>query len=431
MKEEIHTWLTQLYAEKTSRAEEVGEVFNDYFGEPLVDVQKPDIENFIDNYSSFRVRQAYPRLSRNEEEVTIENTLTIPRAEWNALAEKTCFDNLEGEFFNLAKPELERRLDSWFDSNPTFIIVRFPKVTVTNENDRSIDITELYARVGICTTGRILWDLSFFRAEYTAEQWRSGYAHSHLPSTAQEWQSPCLGSGPIRNTQNYLRDHFDLDRWGLFCYELSKYVTVESLDGVPYIRLESVGMYGGQNVDFPYFRDSSLGSYDPMLKRFAAYYLRTKNFKVSFVNGIYNLGCDPVDFLVEVTKYFIEWYNKRAALGNSRFRISLSDLKDKGVLCDYVISDRTLRWPRRAHSDTNMQSLQGRELFMFKGNMVTLNFTGLEEEANSSSVTLLNHDYVASLITHILKIFNYEYGHKENTESTNSQNTSHKKHRIF
>lgn len=431
MKEEIHDWLTRFYESKIPRAEEVGEVFKDYFGEPLVDVQKPNIEDFISCYSDFKISRVYRRLQGNEEEVTIENTLTIPRAEWNAMAEKTCFDNLEGEFFNLAKPELERHLHNWFNDNPTFIIVRFPKVTVTNENDHSIDITELYARVGVSLSGKSCWDLSFFRTEYTVDQWRSGYAHSHLPSTDLDWQSPCLGSGPIRATQNYLRDHFDLDRWGLFCYELSKYVTVESLDGVPYIRLETVGMHGGLEVEFPYFRDTSLASYDILLKTFASYYLRTKPFKVSFVDGVYTLGCNPVDFLVEITRYFIEWYNKRAALGNRRFNICLSDLKDKGVLCEYVVANKTLRWPRRRQSNTGMSNLQGRELFMFKGNMVTLNFIGLEEQRDSNSVILLNHDYVASLITHILRIFNYKYGHKEDSKNTDSKGASFKKHRIF
>ena len=41
------------------------------------------------------------------------------------------------------------------DLQDNYIIIHFPKVTVTNEHDRSIDITHLWVRVPVDTNGTI------------------------------------------------------------------------------------------------------------------------------------------------------------------------------------------------------------------------------------------------------------------------------------
>lgn len=429
MKDEILTWLTQTYEAATQRVDQVGEVFTDYFGESLVDVQKPALEEFIQLVSSLQVYQVVGTARLRGDQLIFNESVSIPVQKWEAVESLPCEEGLEGELFQIAKPNLEHRLQRWLSSNGLYIIVRFPKVTVTNENDASIDITELYARVGVACSGIMARTLRFFRAEYTMTQWQSGYAHSHLPSTALEWQSPCLGSGPIRNTQDYLQDNFDLDRWGLFCYELAKYVTVESLSGVPYIRLESVGTYGSASITFPYYRTSRLNSYSTLQTAFARYYIRTQKFNVAFTNGLYELGCDPVDFIVDITNCFISWVNRRNAARISRS--SLSTLKDRGILGEYVIVNKKLCYPTRRNELRDVSALQGRELFRFKDHMVTLNITDVGEEESNNIVTLLNHDYVCCLLTRILKIINYRYGHKEERKDSNTENTARQKHQII
>ena len=55
MIEEVQSWLSQLLEEQTKNAREVGEVFTDYFGENLVDVSIPTIDQFVENYGDLRL----------------------------------------------------------------------------------------------------------------------------------------------------------------------------------------------------------------------------------------------------------------------------------------------------------------------------------------------------------------------------------------
>jgi len=433
MIEEVQSWLSQLLEEQTKNAREVGEVFTDYFGENLVDVSIPTVDQFVQSNNGLRLGSILP-VDVNEDR---EGNLTITvdgkhfsRKEWDILSLKPAFESLDETYFEIAKPGLQRRLTRFLESVYSHIIIRFPHVTVTNENDASIDITELYAKVTITADGRLSNDFRLFRAEYTVAQYLSGYAHSHLPCTELAWQHPCLGSGPIRTTQNSLKHTFDLDRWGLFCYELSKYVTVESISGVPYKRLEDVGISTGSLVGYPYLRLSSLSSYSTTLRNFSAYYVRTQPIEVAFVNGTYQIGCDPIDFLVNLTRCFIEWYNKRTVFSRLSRKFDVAGLKNNNILVDYVIQNKQLYWPGRRSDSRNLHRLQGTELFQFKGQMVRLNFLDLESDHTELSVvTLLNHDYACALMSHISKVMNYKYGHQEN--NTNSENTSNKKHCIL
>jgi len=124
-------------------------------------------------------------------------------------------------------------LKSRYDNTRAIIMVWWPSVTVSNENDRSILIHDLYARVDITPDGRIPYEMTGFklnRTTFTDVQFESGYIHSHVPSRCglPNFQNPCLGRGPIRNTIADLKNNYEEALWMLFCQELSLYVTVES-----------------------------------------------------------------------------------------------------------------------------------------------------------------------------------------------------------
>ena len=106
-----------------------------------------------------------------------------------------------------------------------YIIVRFPDVTVTNEHDRSVDIKEVYVKLRIDHTGSLIGKFGLSRAHFPMSHLKSNYAHSHIPgipSLGTPFLDPCLGSGPINNTINSLNVDFDEDLWSLFCLELQK-----------------------------------------------------------------------------------------------------------------------------------------------------------------------------------------------------------------
>ena len=144
---------------------------------------------------------------------------------------------------------------------------------MTNENDKSIIIQDLYAKIELDAKGNIPTEDRGFtlnRATYPMEQWVCGYMHSHISNIPKgnltSFQSPCLGTGPINNTVLELKNNCDSTEWMLFCQELSMYVTVESLRGGPYIRMETIGSKR-QSSDYTDFKLTSrsirevIGSY--------------------------------------------------------------------------------------------------------------------------------------------------------------------------
>ena len=122
--------------------------------------------------------------------------------------------------------------------NNMFILVHFPHVRITNEHDRYVDINHLWAKIKITSEGTMNGNFTLNRSEYQAIHFMSNYMHSHVSSIPRDdltrFMSPCTGDGPINSTISSLYREFDSDLWQLFCLELSKYVTVESISGRPW-----------------------------------------------------------------------------------------------------------------------------------------------------------------------------------------------------
>lgn len=440
MNQELKEWLTTIINEEETNAVQVGEIVSDYFGEELVDVQIPDVDETINRVlHDLPIQSLVVPQDSNEDTVTLvdyeDNLVIISRQVYFDNCSKCILDdNIESLYIPLVKRSIERTILHFIASLRIPIIIRFPRVRVTNENDKFIDITELYAKVDVKSNGKLAEFFTLMRTEYTMVQWESHYSHSHMPSTEFRWQSPCLGSGPILGTQESLFSSFNLDIWGLFCYELSKYVTVESLAGVPYRRLENVG--NGNNLDPVYnqiyFSSPRFRGINTMLSTFWDYFIREFNFPLSFINGAYALGDSVLNFAIHVTDLFANWYNKEASMGH--YTVTLEEFKSRSLLVEVIIKDGKIYSPRRENSlASRVPEIQGRELFEFKGKMVTANFTGApEEDGTNNTVLLLNGDIISFLISRILRIINYKYGeHQDNSDNSGSEEVTTNKKYLF
>lgn len=304
------------------------------------------------------------------------------------------------------------------------ILIHFPKVKVTNEHDRSVDITHLWVKVELSLDGTINGTFQMMRSELTFEQFVSGYSHSHIhyinADNFDSWSDPCLGSGPIRNTIASLSIQFSEEMWSLFCLELSKYVTVESLAGVPYMYLERIGVRDSataHEIQFPLdYTVRYLSSFEPFIAAFIPFILKKKPFGFNFFNDSYGIAMSDRDLFVTLSNLFIEWYNSLPAERQTpRERLFSEEILIKGK----CIGNK-LYYLRSSNYNTesNYNELIGRSLFRFKNKTITFNITNIVKTVDDDPnvAIFLNKTMVAIIVNRILRTINNKYGQPSTEE---------------
>ena len=284
------------------------------------------------------------------------------------------------------------------------ILIKFPNVTITNENNHSVNITNLFVRIAIKTHGTLIDTFKMLRTEYTKDEWLYGYVHSHADFDTYypaRFAYVCLGEGPLVQTTRRLRSSFDEHIWGLFCFELDKYVHIESIAGVPYRRLESIGRGRDLNIKCAYNPSQIPINYNLDWKKFIKHFIKEYPIKLAYTNDTYTLGEPYINFWVNISNIFIKWVNN--------LLIKMANCIDAGavlnLLCNYIVEGSKVY--STGSEGVIDESLQGKELFVFKGEMQTLLITGVSKRVE---VLLLNKNTVDILLTKILIIINSKYG---------------------
>ena len=114
--------------------------------------------------------------------------------------------------------------------------------------------------------------------------------------------------------------------------------------------------------------------------------------------------------------------------------VTLERFKSSHLLEEVIIKDGKIYSPRGENSPmSRVPGMQGRELFKFKGRMVTANFTGEPEQDDTNNTVLLLHGNIISfLISKILRIINYKYGeHQDNSDNSGSEEVTTNKKYLF
>lgn len=313
-------------------------------------------------------------------------------------------------------------------SSDSFILIYFPRVTITNENDRSIDITELYVRIKVDSQGKLIGTFTLNRAEYTIEQWISDYMHSHVRgiprSSLGSFQSSCLGNGPIVGTCTNLNNIFDEDIWRLFTFELDKYVHTESLRGIPYRYLENVGIDNSQILSYipinntQYTRPNFMLNHSILLTKFIHYIIEKRIFSFNFDRG-YHIADSDYNIVIKTSNAFIEWYNslpfseqeddfgenlKRSMFGSREL-----------IICK-AANEKIYTYTNLNTNYTREKEKIGTPLWYFKDKLLRLNITGIPDSndlytSNDENTSILLHpSIVMYIVNKMLSIINYKYG---------------------
>lgn len=410
------------YLIENSEVKKVAKIFNEYFGEDLVDCYEYINASAKSDMISYNRIEDF--LTRYCDSITNNNNrYEIVKGRCVKYIGEERYNDIKDKDLNHIPGDWEDLIDEiWLCANSSQyneIIVRFPRVTVTNEHGKHIDIQELYAKISLLSNGRMLRRFELIRSYYPMDQWYSDYCHSHVSHISTDWLEPCTGTGPINSTMASLMQNSDENIWGLFCYELDKFVRVESLAGVPYRRLESVGNVSDYPVSRVY-RNGNLylaGISSDEIKDFLKELIEKDTINIAFIDNKYVLGDTYEKFWVKVSKVFAEWYNRKYK--EKKIKHNLNYLLENDVIAKYIIKEGKVYSMRRRRS-VDISDI-GTELFEFKGETVTLNIGNATDSINNNVTYLLSMNFIASLIHKILIILNYNYGRQNNTteEETN------------
>jgi hypothetical protein len=307
-------------------------------------------------------------------------------------------------------------------------------VTVTNENDRSVVIKDLYAKIPITTNGMVPAEGHGFyltRSTYNPKQWMRGYCHSHVPSFsngigATRFQAPCLGRGPIKHTITCLKTDNDVTTWMMFCQELALYVTVESLTGVPYIKLESIDTYDRhRSSDYTGYDDRNhtpnvVSLDNPEIKdrmrQFIAYYLTYGHLTFNYEDNHFTCSMPYYNFMVDISNCFIQWFNKT---GNAE---RLRSLNESNIIRSVRVDDGVF-YRNSVLTSYDIDRLSQQRVLTFKGQDVMLQIEGSIDPSEAPTL-LLDHNLALFILESILKIINYRYRNEHTNNTGRTAETS-------
>lgn len=420
----IEERIGELYDSLMDRPLRVLGIFNDFFGEDKVDMQ---------GYWSLDRFKSWLKIESLATYIPDGGTVSMNRNDWSMYKTLAITDLPKDQVekvVNVFTNATVKRMvgDAKFDG--IFILVHFPHVRVTNEHDRFVDINHLWAKVKIMYNGTLNGGFTLNRSEYTVLHISSGYMHSHISGIPTgdftRFQNPCTGSGPINSTISTLNRDYDEDMWNMFCLELSKYVTVESIAGRPYNYLEKLGtnnMGAGEDRFITYLSPNYFGSAitPDKFKEFVRYFISSKKLKFNYVNGSYSIGMSLIEFIVLISNEFIKWYNDQ--FNKEEFTADFAELKRRGILKECIIDNGKIYYDKSMDNVNNYAQYIGKKVCMFKGREVTIDITDIVEVRNGNKSIILNTHTALYILAIILKVLNYRYGRSKAIHEGNQLGT--------
>lgn len=420
----IEEKIEELYNSLMDKPLRVLGIFNDFFGEDKVDMQ---------GYWSLDKFKSWMNIEPLSTYIPDSNIVSMNMNGWSMYKTWSITDlpgdQVEKVVNVLTNTTVKERIGN-AKFNGIFILVHFPHVRVTNEHDRFVDINHLWAKVKVSYNGTLNGGFTLNRSEYTLLHIRSHYMHSHINSIPTgdftQFQNPCTGKGPINGTISTLNRDYDEDMWNMFCLELSKYVTVESVAGIPYNYLEKLGTNDMEVGVDRFITYLSPNYYESVItpdkfREFVRYFISSKKLKFNYANGSYSIGMSLIEFIVLISNEFIKWYNDQ--FNKEELTAKFADLKRHGILRECIIDNGKIYYDRGGNNVNNYAQYIGKKVCVFKGREITVDITDIAEVRNENKSIILNTQTALYILNIILKVLNYRYGRNKATHESNQLGT--------
>lgn len=420
----IEEKIEELYNSLMDKPLRVLGIFNDFFGEDKVDMQ---------GYWSLDKFKSWMNIEPLSTYIPSSDIVRMNSNDWSmykACAITDLPENQVEKVVNALTHATVKEKIGYIKFNGIFILVHFPHVRVTNEHDRFVDINHLWAKVKVMYNGTLNGGFTLNRSEYTLLHFGSHYMHSHISDIPiydfTQFQNPCTGSGPINGTISVLNRDYDEDMWNMFCLELSKYVTVESVAGRPYHYLERLGT-DGMEAGMDRFTTCLSPNYyrgaitHDKFKEFVRYFINSKKLKFNYVNGSYSIGMSFIEFIVLISNEFIKWYNDQ--FNKEELTAKFADLKRRDILRECIIDNGKIYYDGGRNNVNNYAQYIGKKVCVFKGREVTVDITDVAEVRNENKSIILDIQTALYILTTILKVLNYRYGRNKAIHEGNQLGT--------
>ena len=373
---DIKEQIRNKYYTPTESVNTVYDIFKDFFNEVRVDLQ---VNNKFKRYLDIIL------------EITKETELNILSS------------------YNLNNTiDVVKIIDNYTTESPFFIFIYFPDVTITNEHNDSINIKDLYVRIPIYWNGTLNHKFEMIVTTYTRTLFNAGYCHSHLYHLYRNkprFDIPCLGTGPLVETCRVLTSNSTEDNWRLFCVELSRYVTVESLLGTPYFRMTDIT---DNNSNKP-IKIHNVPNYTWDNKNLLIETIQNliikKLLNFKYINGEYNFANSEAELIRIISNEFIAIYNDK--FNKKEVKETLLQLANKSFIIkvkyfnDTYYSIGTVR--NKIPSDDVLFTFKGKEI----KTVITDDITDIRQ------IYILNPDAISYIATKLLKFININYGKEQ------------------
>lgn len=165
------------------------------------------------------------------------------------------------------------------------LYIRFPEIEITNGRHKH-KIIDMFVKIKFkVDKGKLIMSaIDGGRMSMTWKEYCSHYTFSHLSvGTLGTFSYFCFGSGSIAATVADLRYKFTLDKFEILLYELSIYLSWESISGGPYRRIENIS---DRAASIPTPSDTDIAT---SYKRFVEECTKV-GFKINLSTDIHEIG---------------------------------------------------------------------------------------------------------------------------------------------
>lgn len=300
------------------------------------------------------------------------------------------------DYYGEERTDVVQRTVDWYD-----IIVWFPSVIVSNENGRSTVVRDLFVKTGVYASGKLKSMPTMAKSTFTEAEAISGYVHSHcsgwFPVRPNDYNSLCFGTGPLVSTCSSLLSSFNEQIWILFCGELDLYVQTESIAGVPYKRLETIGATRELSRVVS-CSPKKLNTVSQGFSNFIIHLFTKCDMPIVYNNGIYNIAMNSNDFILFVSEEAEKFVEENGHVPELTF----STVKVKNGKF----------YSSAAGVESHYRDVDYSVYITFKGENRPLRVLRNNSSANENTVNILNDKAIELVASVIYKTINIDYVRK-------------------